>query len=254
MLQKTSKFLILIVFFTSVSLLKAQIVTKDSTQKKFYYEQGINCTQFVKQYLSFNETFSSNMPYLLTGNIGFKNIGLRYGTNYQISNSKNNSSGSSSSSSGGSTSSPPLIAESNSITIDNRVGFYYRKIYFNRLIFNFGLDFLISNALVKTKNESTQVQSTSTTLTKSDTKTTTNSMGYGPFLAFNCKVWKNISLGTEAALYYVSGTSKQEGSSFVSETSPFNPYSFVQQEVQGKTTFKETQIRIPLTLFVYFKF
>lgn len=253
MLLKTKSNLLLIAFFTSITVINAQVVTADSTHKKFYYEQGINCTQFVKQYLSFNETFSSNMPYLLTGNIGFKKIGLRYGTNYQISNSKNNSS-SSSSSSGGSSSSPPLIAESNSINIDNRVGFYYRKLYFNRLSLNIGIDFLISNALVKTKNESTQASGTSTTVTKSNTKTTTNSKGYGPFMALNYKVWKNISLGTEAALYYISGTSKQEGSSFSSETSAFLPYSFVQQDVQGKTTFKETQIRIPLTLFVYFKF
>jgi hypothetical protein len=254
MIQKTKKFLILIVFSLTAIVLKAQNTATDTINKKFYYEQGINCTQFVKQYLSFNETFNSNMPYLLTGNIGFKKIGLRYGTNYQISNSKNNSSSSSSSSSGGSTSSPPLIAESNSINIDNRVGFYYRKMYFNRLSLNIGIDFLISNALVKTKNESTQVSGTSTSETKSNTKTTTNSKGYGPFMALNYKVWKNISLGTEAALYYISGTTKQEGSSFSSETSSFLPYSFVQQEVQGKTTFKETQIRIPLTLFVYFKF
>lgn len=129
----------------------AQELVKDSTQRSFYYEQGINCTQFVKQYLSFNENFSSNMPYLLTGNIGFKSIGLRYGTNYQISQSDNSSSGTSSSSSGISTVTPPSVNQKQLVTVDYRIGFYYRKNYFKRLNLNVGIDYLISNALVKTR-------------------------------------------------------------------------------------------------------
>ena len=246
----------MILFFISVSSIKAQTVSPDTTSKKFYYEQGINCTQFVKQYLSFNDNFSSNMPYLLTGNIGFKKIGLRYGTNYQISNNKNNTSGSSSSTSGGITITPPLISESKSIAIDNRIGFYYRKVYFKRLNLNIGLDFLISSSQLKTISESTQVGSNSITLTKSNTKTTSNSMGGGAFLALNYTIWKNISIGTETAIYFINGTSKQEGYSFISETptSTFGTFSSLDQTVNGKTTFKETQIRIPLTLYVYFKF
>ncbi len=256
MSKKTILFLSLSILVATVTNTQGQEASKDTTTKKFYYEQGINCTQFVKQYLSFNENFNSNMPYLLTGNIGFKKIGLRYGTNYQISNSKSNTSGTSSSSSGISTITPPLIAENNTVSIDNRIGFYYRKVYFNRLNLNVGLDYLISTTIVKTKSESTQVGSTSTNLTKSNTKTTTNASGYGAFLALNYKVWKNISLGTEAALYYVNGTTKQEGTSFTSETpvSSFGTYTYLDQSVSGKSTFKETQIRIPLTLYVYFKF
>jgi hypothetical protein len=253
---KTNFILSLAILFATDINLQAQELSKDSTSKKFYYEQGINCTQFVKQYLSFNDNFSSNMPYLLTGNIGYKKIGLRYGTNYQISNSKSSTSGTSSSSSGISTITPPLISESNTVAIDNRIGFYYRKVYFNRLNLNAGVDYLISTTIVKTRNESTTIGGTSTNLTKSNTKTTTNARGYGAFLALNYKVWKNISIGTEAALYYISGTTKQEGSSFSSETplSAFGTYTYVDQSVSGKSNFKETQIRIPLTLFVYFKF
>jgi hypothetical protein len=253
---KTNLILSLAILFATVINLQAQELSKDSTGKKFYYEQGINCTQFVKQYLSFNDNFSSNMPYLLTGNIGYKKIGLRYGTNYQISNSKTSTSGTSSSSSGISTITPPLISESNTVAIDNRIGFYYRKVYFNRLNLNVGVDYLISTTIVKTKNESTTIGGTSTNLTKSNTKNTTNARGYGAFLALNYKVWKNVSVGTEAALYYVNGTTKQEGSSFTSETplSSFGTYTYLDQSVSGKSTFKETQIRIPLTLYVYFKF
>lgn len=65
---------------------------------------------------------------------------------------------------------------------------------------NFGLDFLISNAFIKTKSVSSQTTASGTTLTKSDTKTTTKSMGYGPFMSINYNLWKNISVGTEAAL------------------------------------------------------
>lgn len=247
-------FFVFLLFLFTVNV-KAQEAIKDSTQKKFYYEQGINCTQFVKQYLSFNESFSSNMPYLITGNIGFKSIGLRYGTNYQISQSDNSATGTSSSNSGPSTVTPPSVNESNSVSIDNRIGFYYRKSYFKKLNLNVGIDYLLSNALVKTKNENTTVNSFSTNLTKTNTKTSTKSTGYGFVLAVNYKVWKSISIGTEAALYYVAGTSRQEGYSFVSETpsSPFGTYTFVSQDVTGKTTFKETQIRIPLTLYVYVK-
>lgn len=253
---KTSLILTFLIAKSLSNPLQAQEIAEDTTQKAFYYEQGINCTQFVKQYLSFNENFSSNMPYLITGNIGYKKIGLRYGANYQISSSKNNTSGSSSSNIGGNTISPPSVAEQNSVAIDYRVGIYYRKTYFKRLNLNVGLDYLMSNALVKTKNESTQIGGTSTSLTKSSTKTTTKATGYGFFLALNYTVWKNISLGTEAALYYVSGTSKLEGTSFSSDTptSVFGTYTYVNQETSGKTTFGDTQIRIPLTLYVYFKF
>jgi hypothetical protein len=256
MLQKTQLFLLAGSLFTTLITAEAQELPKDSTSRKFYYEQGINCTQFVKQYLSFNDNFTTNMPYLLTGNIGFKKIGIRYGTNYQISNSENNISGSSTTNTGISTNTPPSINETNSIFIDNRIGFYFRKVYFKKLNLNVGLDYLISSAIVKTKNENTQIASTSINLTKSDTKTTTNSTGYGIFLALNYTVWKNISLGTEAALYYVSGTSRQEGSSFSSQTptSPFGTFTFVEQQASGKTTFGATEIRIPLTLYVYFKF
>lgn len=256
MIQKIRLIFSMAYVITIASVAQSQELSKDSTSKKFYYEQGVNCTQFVKQYMSFNETFNSNMPYLLTGNIGFKKIGLRYGTNYQISNSKNNTSGSSSSSNGTPTITPPTTNESNSVIIDNRIGFYFRKWYFKKLSLNFGLDFLISNSLIKTKVESSEVGGSSTIFSKSDTKTTSTSSGYGPFLAVNFKVWKSISIGTETALYYVSGTAKQEASLFSSSTptSPFGTYTFVTQEQSGKTSFGGTEIRIPLTLYLYFKF
>ena len=256
MIQKTMFYFTVALFLTKASSAQSQEVSKDSTSKKFYYEQGINCTQFVKQYLSFNEAFATNMPYLLTGNIGFKKIGLRYGTNYQVSYSKNNTSGSSSSNVNPSTISPPSVDQQNSVVIDNRVGFYYRKTYFKKLNLNIGIDILLSNSLIKTKTENTQVGATSSTLTKSDTKTTSKSSGYGPFIAVNYKVWRNISLGTEAALYYLSGTTTQEGSSYISTTptSPLGTFVFTNQDASGKTTFGGTEIRIPLTLYVYFKF
>ena len=255
-MTKISK-IVLVTFltFTAINSL-AQSTAIDSTQRNFYYEQGINCTQFVKQFLSFNENFATNMPYLLTGNIGYKNIGLRYGTNYQISNSKNNTEGSSSSNTGTPTITPPSVDELSSITIYNRLGIYFRKIYFKRLNLNFGLDFLISNSFVKTKTESSQIGISGTTLTKADTKTSTKSMGYGPFMTINYNVWKNISLGTEAALYYLSGSSKIVASSYVSNSpnSPFGTFTYLSQESSGKTAFGGTEIRIPLTLYVYFKF
>lgn len=253
---KTTLFTCLFMVGLFISNAQAQDVAKDSTSKKFYYEQGLNCTQFVKQYLSFNENLSSNMPYLLTGNIGYKNIGLRYGTNYQISNSSNNSEGISSTNTNPAIITPPTVNEQSSVDIDNRIGFYYRKTYFKKLNLNIGLDYLISNSLIKTKTENTQVNSSGSTVSKSDTKTTSKSTGYGPCLAVNYKVWKNISIGTEAALYYFSGTTKQEASSFTATTpnSSFGTYTFISQEESGKTTFGGTEIRIPLTLYVYFKF
>lgn len=251
----TKLFLLYLMCFPMLNT-KAQVVSTDTTGRKFYYEQGINCTQFVKQYLSFNESFSSNMPYLLTGNFGFKSFGLRYGANYQISNSKNTSSGSSNSSFGGSTTVPPSLDQVNSVVVDARLGIYYRKIFFNRLNLNIGLDYLISNADVKTKNESSEISGTFTSTTKSETRSTTKASGYGAFLAVNYRVWRSVSVGTEAALYYVTGSTKEKGSAFNSETpsSPFGTYTFVSQETSGKTTFGDTEIRIPLTLYVYFKF
>ena len=151
---------------------------------------------------------------------------------------------------------PPSVEELSSVAIEIRVGIYYRKMYFKWLNLNFGLDFLISNAFIKTKSESSQTTASGTTLTKSDTKTTTKSMGYGPFMSINYNLWKNISVGTEAALYYVTGSINQTGSSNDSNApnSPFGTYTYVSQEQTGKTTFSGTEVRIPLTLFVYFKF
>jgi hypothetical protein len=253
---KTNYLLTVSLSILFLNQLQAQEAANDSTKQAFYYEQGINCTQFVKQYLSFNDNFITNMPYLLTGNIGFKKIGLRYGTNYQVSNSKNKTSGSSSTNTSPGSISPPSLDQQNSVVIDNRIGFYYRKYYFKRLSVNIGLDFLLSNSVIRVKTESTQVNSSGSTLSKSDLKTISNSMGYGPCLAVNFKVWKSISLGTEAALYYFSGSSTQEASSYSAFTpsTPFGTYTFVNQEESGKTTFGGTEIRIPLTLFVYFKF
>jgi hypothetical protein len=252
------KTIFLLVCLVSINLKKtnAQDISTDTTSKKFYYEQGINCTQFVKQYFSFNETFNSNMPYLITGNLGFKKIGLRYGTNYQISNNKSTTDGSSGSSGGQTTISPPTTNELNSVIIDNRIGIYFRKWYFKRLNLNVGLDFLISNSTIKTRDESSLIGGSVTTYSKTDTKTISQTTGYGPFLTINYRVWKNISIGTETALYYISGTSKQEASSFNSFTpnTPFGTYSFTTQNQSSKATFGSTEIRIPLSLYLYFKF
>lgn len=233
----------------------SQTTDQDSTQKKFYYEQGLNCTQFVKQYLSFNEGLISNMPYLLTGNVGYRKFGFRYGANYQISQTKNTSEGSSTS--GNVTSvSQPTTNENNLMAMDLRAGLYYRKTYFKRLSISYGLDFLIANQEIKTKTQGSVVSGSTTTVTVSETKSNSTGIGYGPAIALNFKVWKNLLLGTEAALYYISGTSSQEGSSNSTSTTNLggvNTSTFLIQTSKSKGSFGNTELRIPLTLFLYIR-
>jgi hypothetical protein len=193
---------------------EAQTNNADTLKRNFYYEQGLNCTQFVKQYLSFNENSITNMPYLLTGNIGYKMFGLRYGVNYQISGNDQKTSGSASSNTNPFIIVPDQINESNSTFVDARVGAYFRKYYFKRLNLNIGADYLYATEVTKTKVEESEQDGNSVTVTSTETKSTTNSNGFGVFLAVNYRVWKNISIGTESALYYITGNTTTEGSSF----------------------------------------
>ena len=62
----------------------------DYSDKEFFYEQGLNATQFAKQYLSFNSLNANSLPYLFTGNLVYKHVGFRYGFN--VVNATTNSS------------------------------------------------------------------------------------------------------------------------------------------------------------------
>lgn len=140
--------------------------------------------------------------------------------------------------------------------MDLRAGLYFRKTYFKRLSISYGLDFLIANQEIRTKTQGSVVSGSTTTVTVSETKSTSTGIGYGPALALNFKVWKNLLIGTEAALYYISGTSTQEGSSNSTSTTNLggvNSSTFLIQTSKSKGSFGNTELRIPLTLFLYIK-
>jgi hypothetical protein len=263
-----------LLLFANVNFLFAQAdksseENKDIPEKKFFYEQGINCTQFVKQYLSFNSINISNLPYLFTGNVVYKPFGFRYGFNYIMNNSEDL----------GETTSlnnPTPDNDTKKITSNlftGRMGlFYYQRIN-KKFVVNYGLDFLISKdyTLSQTNNSTYDVNSsgsqttTITTATKSTSKTTVNSTGGGPFIGVQFFFNKNISIGTESSIYIVSSETKQNLTrDFYSQS--ITSYSVWQgiptsisttnnsssQEIKSKQS--NTNINIPLNLFCYIRF
>jgi hypothetical protein len=241
---------------------------KEYIDKKLFYEQGINCTQFIKQYLSLNTLNTSNLPYLLTGNVVYRNFGLRYGLNYIMNNSENL---------GKSTSlSNPLPNDETQKIVSNlftgRVGLFYYQRVNRKFIVNYGLDFLFSKdyTLNQTNNSTFNVSNsgsqntTITTVTKARSKTLVNSLGGGPFIGIQYFFTKNVSIGTESSIYLIdSETNQTISNDFFSQT--LTTFNFqggqnnttivstnTSQDLNSKQT--NTNINIPLNIFLYIRF
>lgn len=263
-----------LLLFANFNLLFAQAdknseENKEILEKKFFYEQGINCTQFVKQYFSLNAISNSNIPYLFTGNLVYKPFGFRYGFNYIMNNSEDL----------GTTTSlnnPTPDNDTKKITSNlftGRMGLFFYQRLNKKFVVNYGLDFLISKdyTLSQTNNSTYDINSsgsqttTTTTATKSSSKTTVNSIGGGPFIGVQFFFNKNISIGTESSIYIISSETKQNlNSDFYSQTiESFVGWQGPQTDITtiNNSTNQEinsnqynTNINIPLNLFCYIRF
>jgi len=260
-LKRLNVAMLMATIFTS-NLLAQETPSKpengDYTDKTFFYEQGLNCTQFVKQYLSLNATTNTNLPYLFTGNFVYKKIGLRYGFNF------NNSRASTSQDPTGTNTAfnTPNTTKTLTNVYDARVGVFYYKRLSRRFITNIGVDFLYLNSYIKTSSfNSTSSGTFSSSTTNSDLKTVATGLGCGPFISIQYFIAPRVSIGTESAIYYSMSSSNQSGNSTSTITQTINTGSgFFTQTSSTSTTNKNsskdsgTNLIVPLNLFVYFRF
>lgn len=224
--------------------------------KKVYYEQGLNITQFIKQYASFNNSSVNGLPYLVTGNIGFKKFGIRYGANYIIDNE--------------STVTPSDPTSTNNTSVDEknklnngnfRLGFYHSKNIAKRWRLLYGLDYTMT--LRKEVTSRHNVTSNSSSFSSFTSETTSNStsktmlMGGGPFLSIQFFINRSFSIGTEASYYYIFGESKDNSNSTTVNTNiSFGNVDVTSTTSNFNTTQKisNAQTFIPSSLFINFRF
>lgn len=245
---------LLFLFVLSSLTLNAQIAltAKDSVfaDKKFFYEQGISFSQFAKQYISFNNsTFTSNLPYLLTGNLVYKHIGFRYGINAMQNNTSTKDDNSNTAGV-----SPTNTNDTKSSSVDFRSGLFYYKRLTKRLVANAGVDFVYSSF----KSDIQTVLFTSfspNAITTSDSKlkVNNNSLGTGPFISIQYFILPKFSIGTESSFYYFMETSSQTGETIT--TDDFSGViSTVTQNTSTKSKTTRSEIKVPLTIFLYLRF
>jgi len=241
--------------FLALSLIikvQTAVAIKDSTSvdKKFFYEQGFNISQFAKQFVSFNNaTLNSNLPYLLTGNFVYKNFGFRYGLNAISNNSKSNAN-----IDGSNSTNQPSSNVTKTSSLDFREGFFYHKQVAKKLVANMGIDLLASNSKsdITTHDFSSFSQANSTTF-DSKVTSTTESYGFGPFISIQYFLLRKLSIGTETSFYYFIENNVQNAKSTTIDTNSLGT-NIISQTNESKGTAQRTEIKIPLTIFLYVKF
>lgn len=246
-------------FIKAQSTQDSVIVINDTTKIKspkkkriFFYEQGINCTQFVKQYFSLTPTTINNLPYLLVGNMVYGSVGLRYGLNIQnqaINESSSN------------TSLLTPVSPSNKINTDinginYRCGLFYHKQIGKRFSTNLGIDFI--NEVFKTtvKSDVSQTTGNTTINTISTATTKSTSIGGGPIMAIQYYFTPKVSIGTETCLYITSSEKEQKSENTITmiSTGLGGMNSVSTNNIEDKTKEGGTNIIIPLSLFFYIRF
>ena len=121
-----------------------------------------------------------------------------------------------------------------------------------------GVDFLyVLDKFERNLHNSGSSGSNTTFVSDVNTKRSTNIMGFGPFFSVQYFVAPRISLGTESSIYYTMSNQKQSGTNTTTQT--FNNGGFSQSTATTTTTkssdeFTNTDILIPLSLFIYFRF
>lgn len=248
------KKLVLFLFVLSSLSLSAQtaFISKDSSfiDKKFFYEQGISFSQFAKQYISFNNsTFTSNLPYLLTGNLVYKQIGFRYGINATLNNTSTKDDNTSTAGTN-----PTNTIDTKNSGLDFRSGFYYYKRITKKLVANAGADFVYST--LNSKIETEQFTSFSPGVnTKAISKLNINnySAGFGPFISVQYFILPKFSIGTESSYYFFMETSSQAGESSIT-TDNFGTISIISQSTSTKSNITRSEIKVPLNIFLYIRF
>lgn len=225
--------------------------------KTFYYEQGINVSQFIKQYASLNSASVANLPYLITGNIGYKRFGLRYGANYVIDNV--------------STFTPADPFSSNTTSIDEkqksstgyfRLGVFHSKNFGKRWRALYGLDYAMTMGTTSSDSKTTSSNNgnfnTFSSETSANSSSKLNLMGGGPFLSVQFFVNKNCSIGTELSYYYMFGDNKETTKSSNTTTQSQNGVVISVTNTSSNFTttekFQNATVFAPTSIFFNFRF
>ena len=242
------------------ALLFTKVYSQDSESiiesKKFYYEQGLNITQFVKQYASLNNSNIGGLPYLITGNVGYKKWGVRYGGNYIIDNNSELTPADPNS-----TNTSSIDENTKTQTGNYRLGLFHSKQFGKRWRLLYGIDYVMSTSTTKTsKNNvtsSSSINSSFKSKTESNSNLKSSTMGGGPFLSIQFFINKNFSIGTESSYYYQFGKiTENSNSTNTNTTVQFGTETSTVTVTNFNTTQKSTnaQVFIPSSLFINFRF
>lgn len=166
-----------------------------STHAQVKHQLGLNCSQFVKQFITPNSTaFTGNNPYLLTYRMHRSKINYRagFGGNYSFTNEDNQTS--------------QFLQNSDIWSFNSRIGIDFNRSITKRLNFYYGLDFTYNqnSSIIKTTSKGGGFINNTTVTRKG------RSMGAAGAFTFEYMIQDKISLFTELNLNFSRGRTSEK--------------------------------------------
>jgi hypothetical protein len=196
-----------------------------SAQAQVNHQLGLNCSQFVKQFITPNNTaFAGNNPYLLTYRMLRPKINYRagFGGNYSFTNEDNQTS--------------QFLQNTDIWNMSTRIGFDFNRSITKRLNFYYGLDFTYSqnSSIIKTTSKGGGFISNTTVTRKG------RSTGAAGAFTFEYMIDEKISMFTELNLNFSRGRSSERVD---------NP-DFPNSSTENKTRTGNFVVNAPISIFL----
>ena len=165
----------------------------DSTSTSHYF--SLQGNQLIRQVFNFAGSSSDiNNPYLINYSFNKGNgWGMNFGTGFEINNFQDDD--------------DFETRETNIRSLFFRIGFDKKTFFTEKLMFQWGADFLIQNVVNNTENKFPQGNGTTQIVT---TDISDNGWGIGPRIGVSYFLAKNILIGTESTYYFNSITRKSK--------------------------------------------
>jgi hypothetical protein len=212
--------------------------TTNSDNKLFEHSIGLQVNQLIRQVLNFsNSTSNTNTnPYLINYSIRSlkTNWGLRLGFGYNYN----------------ATTSDDGITKSDNKINDLQFRLGVEKVFelSDRWTAGAGID-----GLLNLNNDKTTSVVVSTDTSTSVTTTTVGSYGFGAMSWIRYNITDNISIGTEASFYYLSGKQKQDITTTQQNTSGGQTNYFISTSKSSNDIATGT-ISLPIAFFIAIRF
>jgi hypothetical protein len=196
-----------------------------SAQAQVSHQLGLNCSQFVKQFITPNNTaFAGNNPYLVTYRMHRTKVNYRagFGGNYSFVNEDNQTS--------------QFLQNTDAWNLNSRIGFDLRRSVMKKLNFYYGLDLTYNqtSSIIKTTSKGGGFISNTTVTRKS------RSTGVAGAFTFEYMLQEKISLFTELNLNFSRGRSSEKVD---------NP-DFPNSSTENKTRTGSFVVNVPISIFL----